>query len=155
MILNIYSFYQGNPIAEITFIPNQIPHSIPWRNDQSTVYASGIHPAESYRILCNVRHRSDKKQPINVFIQFYQCSIGNCLSNLVDKQCQSPDRNKIETTEHRIDKFQTQFVSADSRRIENPSMGHQYLCCYEQNGLMNVAKAIAVPSRKIQTLIFD
>jgi hypothetical protein len=143
-------------VGEFTFIPNQIPHSIPWRNDQSKIYSYGIHPRERYRILCNVRHRSEKKQSLNVFIQYYQCSIDSCLSDLLDKACRSSsDQNSISTIAHRIDKFQTQFVSSDSHKLDNPLMGHQYLCCYQQNGLINIAKAITILSRKIKIKVFD
>ena len=140
-----------NTVGEITFIPMQIPRSIPWRNDESIVYSSGIRPGESYRILCNVRHRANRNQPISVFIQHYQCPIANCLSDLLDKQCQSPDRNTIKTTKDRVDDQQIQVVSSGSHQIDNPAMGHQYLCCDQKNGFTNLAKAIAVQSRKIQT----
>jgi hypothetical protein len=119
------------------------------------IYSYGIHRDESYRILCNVHHRSDQKQSLNVFIQYYQCSIDNCLSDLIDKSCRSSNRNSIKTNAHQIDKFQTQFVSYDSYRIDNPLIGHQYLCCYQKNGLINIAKAITVLSRKIKSQFFD
>jgi hypothetical protein len=150
-----YFDFTGNPVGELLFISEEIPYSIPWRNENSknqiNIYPYGIHERESYRIVCTIRHRSDLKQPLNIFIQYYQCSIDNCLSNLLDKTCRAPsNQHTISTTSTRINDFQTQFVSTDSHQLNNPSIGHQYLCCYKQNGLINLAKAITILSRKIQ-----
>lgn len=140
---------KGNPIGELSFVPEQIPRVIPWRYDDSKIYSYGIFERESYRIVCNVRHRTDSKRSLNVFIEYYSCSIDDCLINLVDKRCQSPtSRNILSVTSHRTEKFQSQFVSSQSHRLENPSMGYQYLCCYEQNGYVSIAKAITVLSSK-------
>lgn len=140
---------KGNPIGEFSFIPEQIPHVIPWRYENSKIYAYGISQRESYRVVCNVRHRTDQKRSLDVFIEYHSCSVDDCLIDLADKRCRAlNNRNTMSVTTHRTEKFQSQFVSSNSHRLENPSMGYQYLCCYEQNGFVSVAKAITVLSRK-------
>jgi hypothetical protein len=150
---------KGNPVGELSFVPEQILYSIPWRNEnlknKINIYSYGIFQRESYRVVCTVRHHSDLKQPLNVFIQFYQCSVDNCLSNLQDKKCRtSSNENLISTTSNRITDFQTQFVSNNSYKLDDPSIGHQYLCCYQQNGLINIAKGITILSSNIKLNFF-
>jgi hypothetical protein len=143
---------KGNPVGELSFIPEQIPFSIPWRNEnlknKINIYSYGIYRNESYRIVCTIQHHSNLKKSLNVFIQYYQCSIDNCLSNLHNKICRN--ENLITTTSNRINNFQTQIVSINSHKLNNPSIGHQYLCCYKQNNLINIAKAITILSRKMK-----
>jgi len=147
---------KGNPVGELSFIPEQIPVSIPWRNenfkDKLNIYSYGIFQRESYNIVCTIHHRSDLKQSLNIFIQYYPCSIGNCLSNLHDKTCRtsSSDQHSISTTSNRINNFQTQLISMNPHKLDNPAIGHQYLCCYKQNGLITIAKAITILSSKIK-----
>ncbi len=143
---------KGNPIGELSFISEQIPFSIPWRNEYTknkiNIYSYGIFQQESYRIVCTVHHHSNLKQSLNVFIQYYQCSIDTCLSNLHDKICRN--ENILSTTSTRINNYQTQFVSVNSHKLDNPSIGYQYLCCYKEKNLINIAKAITILSRKIK-----
>ncbi|CAF4523047.1 unnamed protein product [Rotaria sp. Silwood1] len=138
----------GNPIGQFSFIPEQIPFSIPWRNENKlNIYSYGIFPNESYRMVCTIRHRSDIKRPLNIFIQYSKCLIDNCLSSLIYDTCQiSSNKNLISSTSNHINNYQTQFISSNSHTLDNPSIGHNYLCCYKQNGLVSVAKAITVLS---------
>jgi hypothetical protein len=112
------------------------------------IYPYGIFEHESYRIACTILHRSDIKQPLNIFIQYLQCSIDNCLSNIIDKTCQTS--SLISTTSNRVNPFQTQFISTESHILHYPSIGHQYICCYEQNDLITIAKAITTLSSKVK-----
>jgi len=137
----------GNPVGQISFISNQIPDTIPWRDEdyktKLNIYPYGIYERESYRIVCTVRHRSDIEQPLNVFIQHTECSIENCLSDIIDKTCRSTIGQRLSITNaNRINNFQTQFISSDSQILNDPSIGHQYICCYEQNGFFILAKAL-------------
>ncbi|CAF4377532.1 unnamed protein product, partial [Adineta steineri] len=141
-----------NPVGQLSFVPEQIPHNIPWRNENSNnkvnIYPYGVFERESYRVACTIRHRSDINRPLNIFIKYSQCSIDNCLSNLIDQTCQmTSNQNILSITSNRINDFQTQFISSTSQTIENPTIGYQYLCCYEQNGLINIAKAITILSQ--------
>ena len=52
------------------------------------------------------------------------------------------------TKANSINNYQTQFVSIDSQIINDPSIGHQYICCYEQNGLITLAKGLTALARK-------
>ena len=55
----------------------------------------------------------------------------------------------INNKSNRINNFQTQFISSDSQILNDPSIGHQYICCYEQNGFIILAKALtALASKK-------
>ncbi|CAF0830837.1 unnamed protein product [Adineta steineri] len=142
----------GNPVGQLSFVPEQIPHTIPWRNENSNnkvnIYPYGVFERESYRIACTIRHRSDINRPLNIFIKYSQCSIDNCLSNLIDQTCQmTSNQNILSITSNRINDYQTQFISSTSQTIDNPTIGYQYLCCYEQNGLINIAKAITILSQ--------
>ena len=92
----------GNPVGQFSFISNQIPDSIPWRDEdyktKLNIYPYGIYERESYRIVCTVRHRSDIEQPLNVFIQHIECSIDNCLSDIIDKTCRSTTGQRLSIT---------------------------------------------------------
>jgi hypothetical protein len=143
----------GNPVGQLSFIPNQIPHQIPWRDENSknelNVYPYGIKERESYRVACTVRHRADIEQPFNVFIQHIPCSIDNCLSDIIDKTCRTLSNERLSLTKaNRINNYQTQFVSVDSQTIDDPSTGHQYICCYEQNNFIPLAKGLTALARK-------
>lgn len=142
-------------MGEFSFIPEQIPRSIPWRYENSKIYAYGIAEREVYRIVCNVRHRSDQKRSLNVFIEYYPCSVDSCLADLADRTCRSSaSQNTLSVTSDQTDKFQTQFVSTNSHRLDNPSMGYQYLCCHERNGFVSIAKAMTVLSRMSNLRVF-
>ncbi len=144
----------GNPVGQFSFISNQISDNIiPWRDEDYTtklnIYSYGIYERESYRVVCTIRHRSDIKQPLNVFIQHIECSIENCLSDIIDKTCRSSTGQHLSITKaNRINDFQTQFVSSDSQILDDPSIGHQYICCYEENGVLILAKALTALARK-------
>ncbi|CAF1068038.1 unnamed protein product [Adineta steineri] len=142
----------GNPVGQFSFVPNEIPRDIPWRDDnyktKLNLYTYGIYQRESYRVVCTVRHRSDIERSLNVFIQHSVCTVDNCLSDIIDRTCQSSTNQRLPTTKAtRINNFQTQFVSIESQTINDPSMGHQYICCYEQNGIFILAKALTVLAR--------
>ena len=148
-----FCFRQGNPLGQFSFVSEQILSPSLWRNEdyrnRLTVYPYGVFKNESYHIVCTIRHPSDIQRPLNVFIQYSQCSIDHCLSNIIDKTCRlSSNEHVISTTSNRMNNYQTQFVSKKSHLLHDPSIGHQYLCCYEQNGLINMAKAITILSRK-------
>lgn len=142
----------GNPVGQFAFIPEQNISSIPWRDEEFEnklkIYSYGIFERESYRVACTVRHQSGSKYPLNVFIQYYKCSMDNCLSDLISKTCKKSTNQYLLTAKpNRINKYQTQFISSYSHTLNDPSTGHQYLCCYKQNGLATVAKAISILSR--------
>jgi len=143
----------GNPVGQLSFIPNQNSHISSWRDEdyktKLNIYSYGIYPYESYHVICTIRHRSDIEQPLNVFIQRIECSIDNCLSDIIDKSCRLTTGQRLSITkENRINDFQTQFVSSDSQILDDPSIGHQYICCYEENGLLILAKALTALARK-------
>jgi hypothetical protein len=143
----------GNPVGQLSFISNEIPSSIPWREENYknnlNIYSYGINERESYRTACTIRHRADIEQTFNVFIQHIQCPIDNCLSDIIDKSCQTSSYNQrlSITKANRIDNYKTQFVSIDSQIIDDPSIGHQYICCYEQNGFIPLAKGLTALAR--------
>ncbi|CAF1140999.1 unnamed protein product, partial [Rotaria sordida] len=142
----------GNPVGQFSFISNDIPRIIPWRDEYEknklNIYSYGIYERESYRIVCTVRHRADIARPLNVFIHDIQCSIENCLSDIIDRTCKSSSNPRLLLTKaNRINNFQTEFVSIESQIIDNPSIGHQYICCYEQNGLIMLAKSLTALAR--------
>ncbi len=138
------------PVGQIAFVPNQISDKIPWRAEdfksKVNIYPYGN---ESYHVVCTIRHRSDIEKPLNVFIQQTPCSIDNCLSDIIDNTCQSTTDERLEMTESiKISDYQTQFASNDSQILNDPSIGHQYLCCYEKDGLIVLAKALTALARK-------
>ncbi len=143
----------GNPVGQIAFVPNQIPHRIPWRAEdfksKVNIYPYGIYENESYRVVCTIRHRSDIEKPLNIFIQQIPCSIDNCLLDIIVNTCQSTTGQRLAMTQPtRISGYQTQFASSDSQILSDPSIGHQYLCCYEKDGLIVLAKALTALARK-------
>ncbi len=149
-----FAFFKDDPVGQLSFIPEQTPDTIPWRNENSknklNIYPYGIFEREAYRIVCTIRHRSDVNQPLNIVIQYFQCSIDNCLSNLIDKTCQSSSNQySISTTSNRINDYQTQFISTISHTLNDPMTGYQYLCCYKENNLITIPKAITILSSKI------
>ncbi|CAF4790294.1 unnamed protein product, partial [Rotaria magnacalcarata] len=64
----------------------------------------------------------------------------------------SSNSRVLTTGSNRITSFQTQFVSTDAQIIDDPSIGHQYICCYEQNGLVLIAKSLTALARKKEKL---
>jgi hypothetical protein len=139
----------GNPVGQFAFLTNQIPDDIPWRDEdyktKLNIYPYGIYERESYRVVCTIRHRADIEQPLNVFIQRTECSIDNCLSDIIDQTCRSTTGQRLSITKSNlINNFRTQFINSDSQIINDPSTGHRYICCYEKNGLFILAKAVAV-----------
>lgn len=147
----------GPPVGQFAFIPNEIPRIIPWRDEQYkdklNIYSYGTYKDESYRVVCTVRHRADIEQPLKVFIHNIPCSVDNCLSNFIDRGCpSSSSTTSMMTTATRLNKFQTQFVSTESKIIDNPLTAHQYICCYEQNGLTTLAKSVTALARKRKLL---
>ncbi|UJR28561.1 hypothetical protein I4U23_009794 [Adineta vaga] len=142
----------GKPVGQLAFVPNQIPRYIPWREEnfknKVNIYPYGIYENESYRVVCTVRHRADIERSLNVFIQHIECSMDNCLSDIIDKTCQTYSSQRLSTTKAtRINNFETQFVSIESQTLRDPSIGYQYICCYEQNGSIELAKALTVLAR--------
>jgi hypothetical protein len=84
-----------------------------------------------------------------VFIQHAECSIDNCLSDIISKTCRSSSSRRLPTTNaNRINNFQTQFVSIDPQTITDPSVGHQYICCYDQTNSIVLAQALTALARK-------
>ena len=143
----------GNPVGQIAFVPNQIAHVIPWRGenqkDRLNIHALGIREKESYRIVCNIRHRADVEQPLNVFIKHLECSVDYCLSDVIDKSCGSSQTDQLPISRGtRINAFQTQFVSVDSHVLDDPKIGRQYICCYESKGAIVLAKALTALARE-------
>ncbi|CAF3375104.1 unnamed protein product [Rotaria socialis] len=139
----------GDPVGQFSFTTEQEFSAIPWRDETNLrIYSYGVSEYDSYRIVCTIRHRSDIKQPLNVYIQYSTCSIDDCLSNLIDKTCQISSRTTLmKTISNPINNYQTQFVSNHSHKLTASSIGHQYLCCYQENGLINIAKGITILSR--------
>jgi hypothetical protein len=143
----------GDPVGQLEFVSNPVPHEIPWRTEdlksKPDIYSYGIQERESYRVACTVRHRSDIEQPLNVFIQHIQCSIDNCLSDINDNTYRSTTGERLPLSQAtRINSYRTQFVSSDSKVLDSPTIGHQYVCCYEKNGLTVFAKALTALARK-------
>ena len=139
----------GAPVGQFAFVPNQVPRVIPWRQEdyknRPNIYAEGMKERESYRVVCSIRHRADISQPLNVFIQHIECSVDSCLSDVIDKTCRSPTSQRLSIGRaNLINSYQTQFVSTDPQTLDDPSIGKQYVCCYEQNGLTILAKALTV-----------
>jgi hypothetical protein len=113
------------------------------------IYSYGIFEGESYRVVCTVHHRSDIEQPLNVSIQHIQCSMDNCLSDIIDNTCRSTTGQRLPMAKsNRISDYYTQFSSSDSQILDDPSIGHQYLCCYEKSGLIVLAKALTALARE-------
>ncbi|CAF0895692.1 unnamed protein product [Adineta ricciae] len=139
----------GNPVGQLAFVPIEIPRYVSWRDenfkDKSNIYAYGIYENEPYRVVCTIRHRADIERSLNVFIQHTECTMEHCLSDIIDKTCQSSSNQRLPTSKAtRINDFQTQFVSIESQTIHDPLIAHQYICCYEQKGLVQLAKALTV-----------
>lgn len=146
----------GNPVGQLSFISNETSNIIPWRDEDYkttlNIYSYGIYEGESYTIGCTVRHRSDIQQPLNVFIQYLQCPIDNCLSDIIDKSCRSTAAQRLSITPgKRINNYQTLFVSSQSQILVDPAIGHQYICCYEHNGLSILAKGLTALARMKET----
>ncbi|CAF1076010.1 unnamed protein product [Rotaria sp. Silwood1] len=142
----------GNPIGQLSFLSNDIKSTIPWRDQYNknklNIDSYGIYERESYQIVCTVCHRADIVRPLNVFIHDIQCSIDNCLSDIIDKTCRSSSNPRVlHTTVKNIDSFTTQFISSESEIINDPSIGHQYVCCYEQTGSIMLAKSLTALAR--------
>ena len=88
---------------------------------------------------------------MKVFIQYTECSVDVCLSEIIDKSCQSPLNQRSLTIEmNRINDFQTQFISYESQTMKDPFIAYQYVCCYEQNGLFILSKALTALARKMK-----
>lgn len=143
----------GPPDGQVSFVPNQVPRVIPWRpktsDNRLNIYAEGMKERQSYRVVCSIRHRADISQPLNVFIQHIECSVDTCLSDVIDKTCRSPTSQRLSIGKaNLINSYQTQFVSTDPQTLDDPSIGKQYVCCYEHNGLTVLAKALTVLARK-------
>ena len=151
--LSTESIFEGNPTGQISFTSNDVTQSLPWRHEHfqntSSIYPYGILERESYRVVCHIRHRSDVQQPLKAFVQYHPCSVDTCLSEIINRVCQrGPNSQSLATTSQRVNDFQTQLISTASHQLESPSVGHQYLCCYEQNGLIAIAKALTILSRE-------
>lgn len=145
----------GSPVGQMSFVTEQGLSDLPWRdenfNDKMRIYPYGIAGKESYLAACTIRHRADTQQPLNVVIQRYSCPMESCLSTLIDQRCQrSFSQNSLRATSKRISDFQTQLISAEPQQLDDPSLGYQYLCCYEQGSLISIAKAMTVVSSKIE-----
>ena len=155
----LFLFLKGDPVAQLSFVSEQIPSVIPWRDEnyipkRPNIYPYGVFTNESYQINCTIRHRADIERPLNMYIQYFQCPINNCLSNLIHKPClPQSDPNTINTTSIEKSDFETQLISTISHKLNNSNIGHQYLCCYEQDPLINIAKGITILSSK-KTLNF-
>ncbi|CAF0763540.1 unnamed protein product, partial [Didymodactylos carnosus] len=131
----------GDPVAYFSFIPEQIPHSLKWRDDfrNEKIYPYGVFENEIYRVMCSVHHRSDTEKPLNVFILKRTCLLDDCLHNLIDtKSCGDTRKGwtKMNVDSYALDKFRTQFTSIERETVTDPDVGHQYLCCYK-NSLMS------------------
>lgn len=144
--------FEGDPVAQVSFVSEETPPSIPWRDENNlNIYSYGFSNNKSYNAVCTVRHRSDVKRPLNVFIQYYQCSVDDCLLDLMNKVCQtSSNRGLRKSISTSISNYQSDFINNASYTLNNPSTGYQYLCCYRQNGLITLAKGVTVLSRKRQ-----
>jgi hypothetical protein len=143
----------GNPVGQFAFVPDQIPRYIPWRDEnyknKLNIYAYGIYERESYRVVCTVRHRADIERSMNVYIHHLECNMDNCLSDIIDQTCQRSFGQRLSTSKAtRINDFETQFASLESQKILDPATGHQYVCCYEQKGSVELAKALTALARR-------
>ncbi|CAF1023509.1 unnamed protein product [Adineta ricciae] len=139
----------GDPVGQFAFVPEQKTETISWRDenhkDKINIYPYGVSQREPYRVVCTIRHRADINRPLRVSLHYSQCSLDACLASLIRKTCQtSSDQQLISTTSNRITDYETQFISSASHALHDPSIGHQYLCCYEQNGLVSIAKGITI-----------
>ena len=144
----------GNPVGQISFGLGDSSSTNSWRNEdyksRLNIYALGILEKQSYHVVCTIRHRADIKQPLNVFIQRAECPVESCLSDVIDRTCRSTTNIRLSTNPGiNINKFQTEFVSAESYTIDDYNVGNQYLCCYEKDGEVILAKALAALARKI------
>ena len=143
----------GNPVGQFAFLPSEIPRSIPWRDDdlknKQNLYAYGVYDNEAFRVACTVRHRSDVGQPLKVFIHHIECRVENCLENIIDNACQSTTAQRLPmASANRINNYQTQFVSTNTQFLDESTLGHQYICCYEQNAPLVLAKGLTAIARK-------
>ncbi|CAF1308987.1 unnamed protein product, partial [Didymodactylos carnosus] len=128
----------GDPLAYFSFVPEQIPHGLKWRNNfhNEKIYSYGIYENEIYRVMCSVHHQSDIGKPLDVYILKRICIFDDCLYNLIDiTSCDNRRNNWIKMTVniYEIDKFRTQFTSLERETITDYDMGHQYLCCYKHS----------------------
>jgi hypothetical protein len=142
----------GDPVGQLSLTPDQVPRALPWRQEYNknkfNVHASGVFERESFRVVCSIRHRADIGQPLNVFIQQSECSVDTCLSDTIEKTCRSPSGQRLPISKGaRINAFQTQFVSIDSQILNDPAVGRQYLCCYEQRDPVPLAKGLTALAR--------
>ena len=143
----------GDPVGQFAFIPNEISRSIPWRDEgyknKQNIHAYGIYKDESFRVACTVRHRSDIPQPLNIFIQQIECKVDNCLENIIDNACRSTTGQRLTMTKaNQINNYQTQFISSTSQKFDDPTIGHQYICCYEQSIPLVLAKGLTAVARE-------
>ena len=73
----------------------------------------------------------------------------NCLSDLIDQSCQSSVGQRLSITEmKRINNFQTQFISNEIQKFDDPSIGHQYVCCYDDKSSVTLAKGLTAIARE-------
>lgn len=144
----------GDPVGQISFTSKETPSSVFWRDEnyksKNNIYSYGIFDKESYRVACTIRHRADVKRPLNVFLKYIQCSVDNCLSDLTDQTCQSSVGQRLSLTElTRTNSFQTQFISSEFQTFDDPSIGHQYICCYNDRSSVTLAKGLTAVAREI------
>ena len=145
----------GDPVGQLSFTPDQIPRAVPWRHEnyknRFNVHASGVFERESFRIVCSIRHRADIGLPLNVFIHQSECSVDTCLADVIEKTCRSSSSSSGQrlpiSQGTRINAFQTQFVSINSQIVNDPAVGRQYLCCYEQREPVALAKGLTALAR--------
>jgi len=75
--------------------------------------------------------------------------VDNCLSDLIDQSCQSSVGQRLSITEmKRINNFQTQFISNEIQKFDDPSIGHQYVCCYDDKSSVTLAKGLTAIARE-------
>lgn len=143
----------GDPVGQISFTPVETPRTIFWRDENSksknNIHSYGIYENESYRVACTIRHRANINRPLKVFLKYVQCSVDNCLSDLIDQTCQSSVGQRLSITEmNRINNFQTQFISSEIQKFDDPSIGHQYICCYDDQSKVTLAKGLTAIARE-------
>lgn len=146
----------GNPVGQISFNSDKNVDSQTWRNEEQksriNIYSYGIFEQERYSAVCNVRHRADVQQPLNVSMQFVQCPIEKCLSDIIEGTCRSPstDRIPLQLTRY-VSKFQTEFITEQKFTIADLNNGHAFICCYEGEGNTILAKGITALARKLDS----
>ena len=140
-----------DPVGQLSFISADGSTSIEWRDKNAQqkhrIYTYGVLADETYRVVCNVQHHSNNSRPMRITVQYFSCSVYNCLSKFVDRSCQGTSKNHmISTRKNPVNQYQTQWITVDTHRLIDSSIGYLYLCCDENNPSIVINRAITVLS---------